>query len=250
MEVFQRDVAGKAAGELEESGVETDRDFHAGVVIRDDGREERCLAELADLHDLRKMLVLLGEAVLAGRGERKRLFLFVFLDHFFAAAAVAGEGYDVERVIDRKDACVDERIQDRDRAAGVAAGDGDLLCFADGLVLLGREFREAVDPVFLGAVGRGGVKDANAGAFGGFHNLAGGIIGETKEHEICILGIFHDGGDIFSFFIGEREKLDVASGNQTIVQSQARGPRFTNNEYFRQFLRSHNDFLLSYFSMG
>ena len=37
MEVFQCDVAGKTAGELEESGVETDSDFHAGVVIRDDG---------------------------------------------------------------------------------------------------------------------------------------------------------------------------------------------------------------------
>ena len=134
---------------------------------------------------------------------------------------------------------MDEGLQDGDGAGGVAAGDGDFLRAFDGFILLGGEFREAVDPVVFGAVGGGGVEDADAGAFGGFHDFPRGVIGQAQEHEVRVLGVFHDGGDVFPFFVGEGEELNVGAGNQALVKSKAGGPRFSNNKDFRQCVRSH-----------
>ena len=91
VEVFDGDVSGEAAGELQEAGVEAYGDFHAGVVVGDDGREEWGLAEFADFHDFRQVFMFLGEAVLPRGFQGQGLFFFVLFDHLFAAAAIAGE---------------------------------------------------------------------------------------------------------------------------------------------------------------
>jgi hypothetical protein len=64
VEIVGIDIAGEPAGELEEVGVEADGDFHAFVVVIHNGGKEGSLAELADLHDFRQVLVVLGKAIL------------------------------------------------------------------------------------------------------------------------------------------------------------------------------------------
>ena len=79
--------------------------------------------------------MVLGKAVLPWGEEGGVSALFILTDHLLAAAAVTGEGKAVEGVIDGKNAGVDEGVQDRNDAAGVAAGDSHFFCRDDGFLL-------------------------------------------------------------------------------------------------------------------
>ena len=52
-------------------------------------------------------------------------WVFHLRDHLLAAAGIAGDGVDADRIIGWQHACHDERADQGDRAGRVAAGIGD-----------------------------------------------------------------------------------------------------------------------------
>src|SRR5699024_634742 len=103
------------------------------------------ICESAYARHLRQVLVLLGEAVLAGRAELSGALRRLVLGyHALAAAGVAGEGVAGEQSVSREYARLYERLHQDDEAAGVAAGAGHASAGDYGLPALCGELREAI----------------------------------------------------------------------------------------------------------
>ena len=97
------------------------------------------MRQTRDRAHLAQVLVLLREGVLPGRGvQGVGLVCLIFGDHLLAAAAVARERVARQQRVRRQDARLDERIDEHDEAAGVAAGHGDALGRSDRGLALGR----------------------------------------------------------------------------------------------------------------
>jgi hypothetical protein len=130
----------------------------------DDGIENGGLGEAGVHAHLGEVLVHEGEGVgagaLKGGGAWRGL---VVGDHFFAAAAVAGEGEAGDGVVGGEKAALDKGADGEGEGGGVAAGVGDALGGADGGAEGGAELGHAVGPALGDAVRGGGVDDAGAG---------------------------------------------------------------------------------------
>ena len=160
-------------------------DEHAGVVICDDGREERGLLQAGDDPHLREVLVLLGQAVEARGIERGVAhFALILRDHLLAAAAVASQREAAQHGVGRNDARVDQRPRDGDEARRVAAGVGDALARDDGLAHRRGELREAVGPALGRAMRGGGVDDARMVVLYEAHGLARRCVWQAEERDV------------------------------------------------------------------
>ena len=251
MKIIGVDITGQSAGQLEEVGVEADGDFHAfEEVVHHRGKEGR-FTEVAHFHDFRKVLMVLGKAVLPGRFEVGSFFFIVLGNHFLSAAAVAGEGEAVEGVVDGKDACMDQGVEDGNNAAGMAAWNGYFLRFGNGFFLVFGKFRESVYPVVVGTVGSGCVKDADRDILHSLYHFFRGSVGKAEEHEICFFCEGLNGGDIFSFIFRQMEEFYIFSFGHSVLKTEARGSRFT---YHGTDQKKRNQFLFhnssSFQSMG
>ena len=119
------------------------------------------------------MLVSLPQGVLTrGVVEGASVRGLIGRDHFFAAAAVAGEAVAGQQGVRRQELLRHQGIDQSDEAAGVAAGHGDAAAVTDRLGPLHGKLREAVDPARGRSVRRGGVQHHNSGILyhiGRFH---------------------------------------------------------------------------------
>ena len=134
------------------------RDLHPAVEIADH-RAEHGGGEPAHGSHFGEMLVRLPQRILTwGVQLRRGRLHFIFRNHFFAAAAVPGQGKAGKQGSSGKNPCCAQRCGQCDEAAGVASRHGDALCRADCFRLGGGKLRKAVDPSGCGAVGGRGVQ--------------------------------------------------------------------------------------------
>ena len=89
------------------------------------------------------MLVLLGQRILPRRTQQGvQLIVFVFTDHLFAAAGVAGQGEAAQQRFLGKNALFHQRCHQRHKAAGMAAGIGNAAGMGDPLPLLTEKWKK------------------------------------------------------------------------------------------------------------
>ena len=132
------------------------RDQHALPEIADGRHEDRPpLQPRIDLQ-LRQVLVLEAEPV---KLEGRRGAGLIGLDHALAAAGIARDGVDGDRMVRRDQPGIDERAQQRDAAGRVAARIRDAVGIGDLLGMAGLEFGEAIDPARRDAMGGRGIDD-------------------------------------------------------------------------------------------
>ena len=111
------------------------------------------------------MLVPLSDGVRGGAVHLGGFLLLVLGDHLLAAAGVARQGEAGQQRIRGENPRSRQRVDDADKAAGVAAGVGNALGVEDLLPVGVGQLRKAVGPVRIDPVGGGGVNDHGVGVF-------------------------------------------------------------------------------------
>ena len=110
------------------------------------------------------------------------------LDQRSAAAGIAADRADRDRVIGRDEPGLDERPQQTDGAGRVTAGIGDFARPRDLSGLIGRHFRKAIGPFRMDPVSGAGVEQlrcVGAERPGQCNRLSRSIIGQTQHNEIA-----------------------------------------------------------------
>ena len=137
-------------------------DAHAAVKIGHDGVEHGRVFQPADGRHFGQVLVCLAEGVAARAVQPRRAVLcFIFGDHLFAAAAVPRHRMAGKGIIGRGDAARDQRIDEGNEAARMAARHRDAGRRRDGGAVFLRKLGKAVRPARRRAVGCGCVDDAH-----------------------------------------------------------------------------------------
>ena len=123
---------------------------HALRVIRDRGHENGPTCQASIFLHLRDMLVFQAQAVkLKIRGGTR----LISRDHGFAAAGIAGHRIHCNGKIRRHDASINQGAQHQNGAGRVAAGVGNARCRGNGARLIGREFRQPINPIGINPIG-------------------------------------------------------------------------------------------------
>src|SRR5215472_10134412 len=110
------------------------------------------------------------------------------LDQRSAAAGIAADRADRDRVIGRDEPGLDERPQQTDGAGRVTAGIGDFARPRDLSGLIGRHFRKAIGPFRMDPVSGAGVEQFRRAAAerpGQPDGLSRSIIGQAQHDEIA-----------------------------------------------------------------
>ncbi len=166
--------------------LQRDRDQHALRKAPDARHKERPDRELGVNPDLVRVLVLEPERVEpeAILGVVLRSLVLEGRDHRLAAAGIAGNGVDRERIIGRDQFGFDKRPQKRDGAGRIAAGIADAGRLCDRLGLAGRHLREPIGPIGRDAVRARSVDDPCAVVLDESDGLARRVIGQAKDRNI------------------------------------------------------------------
>ena len=191
------------------------------------------MGQTADLLHLRQMLVSKAKAVALGGVQLavgRAVSAFVFSDHLFAAAGVAGDAGAAEGIIGRCKAQLHQRTGNADKAAGIAAGH----CHAAGIFnffLLARQLREAVVPCGIGAEGGGGVQHLHVRAQQG-HDLFGSGIRQAEEGKVRRVDDLRPLVHILAALRRDGQQFDLRALGQTVGDAQTGGAGGTINKNF------------------
>ena len=153
----------------------------------------------------------------------------VRLDHRLAAARVARDGVDGDRVIGWDQPRIDQRADQADPARGVAARIGDVLCLGDLVRLVGRHLGEAIDPIRIDPVRGAGIQHFRCGvAQGGRHSggFLGGIVRQAKDDQVHFGHDVTPSGRITASIGRQALERDLWDCRQTLADAQARGAGF------------------------
>ena len=146
------------------------------------------------LHDFRHVLVGQAEGIEFEGGFAVGV---VHFDHLAAAAGVAANGVDRDRLARRDDATVDQRPKKRDRPRGVAARIADTPRTRDRLRLQRFEFGKSVGPAFRRSMRCARVQNARrafAEGFGDSNRFARGLVRKAENDDVYLC---HDGLALF-----------------------------------------------------
>ena len=163
---------------------------------------------------------------------RRTVGRFDLGDHLLAAAAVAGHGKALHRIILRQQSAVYHGIHQRRKAAGITARHCHTLGGADLFPVFRRQFRKAVCPVRIGAVRRRCVNDAHIRIPCQRHSLSCGIIRQAQECHVA----FQNGGTsclrVFPGFLGQGNHGQILPVCQTLMDTQTSRAGLSVNKYF------------------
>ena len=170
---------------------------------------------------LAQVLVLLCKTVLPGGNvqgvEGVRLILG---DHLLAAAAVARERVARQQRVRRQDARLDERVDQHDEAAGVAAGHRDALGGTDRGLALGRQLRETVRPAGGRAVRGRGVEHDRVRVLDEVSRRDGRRVRQAQKRDVRAVEQFALGLDIVVQLGRQGQQVDVRALGQPVVNAQ------------------------------
>ena len=156
------------------------------------------------------------------------------LDHGAAAAGVAADGVDADRVVSRKQPSRHQGAQQGDGAGRVAAWVGDAGGAGDALGLPLLQFRHAVNPVGVDAVGGAGIQQLRRptaqgrGEGGGFPC---GFVMQAEDREVHLAHHVLPRRRILAVRRVDRSDGDAGHVLQALPDAQPRGPGFTIDEH-------------------
>ena len=155
-------------------------------------------------------------------------------DHLLAAAGIARHRVHGDRVVFRQDARRHERPDERDRPGRIAARighqprAGDLGCLI--LVHLG----EAVDPVGVDPVRRGGVDEPRrVGAGEHLHGFPRAFVGQAQDGDVRLLEEILPHRLVAPFRLGDGNHVEVGASGKPRPDLQPGGAVFAVDEYSR-----------------
>ena len=167
------------------------------------------------------MLVLLRQTVLPGRGVQGVQFVCLVLgDHLLAAAAVARERVARQQRVRRQDARLDERVDQHDEAAGVAAGHRDALGRTDRGLALGRQLREAVRPAGGRAVRGRGVEHDRVRVLDEVRRRDGRRVRQAQKRNVRAVEQLALRFDIVVQLGRQGQQVDVRALGQPVINAQ------------------------------
>jgi len=129
------------------------------------------------------------------------------------------------RIVGRNEASFNERMHDQVKAAGVAARHGDFLRVLHFFALRCREFRQAVNPVRIGAVCGAGIQNARAliGWIKQRDRFLGCRIGQAQKYHVGRVDELGLDLGVLALGFGDGEDFDFAAALQALVDLQTRG---------------------------
>lgn len=164
---------------------------------------------------------------------------FIFRNHFFAAAAVPGQGKAGKQGSSGKNPCCAQRCGQCDEAAGVASRHGDALCRADCFRLGGGKLRKAVDPSGCGAVGGRGVQHHRVRVFNQGHRLPRRRVGQAQDGNVRRIQRACARSGILALLLRQCEERDVGAGRKTFENPEpGRARTAVNKNFFHDFRNS------------
>ena len=216
--------------------------FHAGIEVRDHGTENGRAVQPRNGGHLFQVLVLLGEPVLSGRGERacRRR---VLRDHLLAAAAVARDRRACERGVLIYYTAFDKRLHERDEPRRVTPRHGNAFrCrYARGARLV--EFGKAVFPSRQGAVRGGRVDDRRARTFRQPRRLLRRRVRQAQERDVGGEDRLPSRLRIFPLFFGENYQTYVRTLLQPFGDAQSRRALSSVHENLCHFTNSSTNLI-------
>ncbi|MCY1435181.1 hypothetical protein D9M71_512670 [compost metagenome] len=145
------------------------------------------------------------------------------LDRRATTAGVARHGVDVQGVVRRQQAGLDQWVQQRDGAGGIAAGIADTCALRDALGLLFVKLRQAIHPAWCGAVRRAGVDHPHLWVVDCGHGLAGGVVGQAQQGDVGAVDRFAAALRVLALGLGEGQQAKIATALQAGMDLQACG---------------------------
>ena len=126
-------------------------------------------------------------------------------------------------MIGRHQAGIDQRPQQQDEGAGMAARVGDALAAADGVALAGCQFGQAEDPARRRAVRGAGVDEAGLRVGDQRRGLARGGVGQAQEGHVGGIQQPRALGGVLAPIGLDAQHFHVAPRGQVLVDAQAGG---------------------------
>ena len=166
--------------------------------------------------------MLLRQTVLPGRNvQGVKLVCLILGDHLLAAAAVARERVARQQRVRRQDARLDERVDQHDEAAGVAAGHRDALGRTDRGLALGRQLREAIRPAGGRSVRGRGVEHDRVRVLDEVRRRDGRRVRQAQKRNVRAVEQLALRFNIMVQLGRQGQQLDVAALGQPVINAQA-----------------------------
>lgn len=202
-----------------------DLDQHAAIGSRHRRLEDRRMDDAGVLGHLGHMLVREVEAIVAERGAGviRRVRILELGDHRLAAARIARDRVDGQRMVVRHQACADQRADEREEAGGIAARIGNSRRLGDLGRLAGLQFGKAIGPAIGHAMRARGVDHADLGGPDHLHRLARGVIGQAKDHEVRRIERILALRGVLAVLVAQDDLLDPVAAVEPLADFQARG---------------------------
>ena len=206
---------------------------HSVEVVANVRIENRFVGKPRDFFHFRQMLVFLRERVFSRRFQFKiALRIFVLRDGFFSRAAVSRNRVAYHRIIRRNNSTLNERIDERDKAACVAAWNGYALRGNYFLSEFRAEFWKAIRPVGIRPVRRGSVDDFCFGIRTKRDGLDCCGIGQTQKREVRSVYAFGARGIVLALFFVNQNQFDVAAIFESLENLETGCSFFSVDENF------------------
>ena len=173
------------------------------------------------------------EEIVAVRMDRAGVIL-ERRDQRLAAAGIARHGVDGDRVFGGQQPGGHQRMQDRDRGDGIAAGVGDARRGFNQRPLAFAIFRETIDPAVRRPVRGGRIDNAGGAVFDQSHGIAGRIVGQAKDRNIGAIERVPAGIYVFPPIIAEMGEYDIGAAPKPIQDLQAGGTGFAIDKNIRR----------------
>ena len=210
-----------------------DSSGHTLVIIINNGKEDWIRRKTRYLLDLRQMLMLKIQSVDTGRCQFiGTVFIFIISDHLLTAAGITGQGEGCERVVPGQNFELDQRRCAGNDASCVTAGVCQALRRTDSFSLLAREFREAVGPVIVRSVRCRCINHADIRIFNQGYRLAGTIIWQAKEYNVCRIQELLTFLEIVSLIFINAEEFEVIPLSDSVIDLKTGSAGLTVNVDF------------------
>ncbi|EPX78706.1 Tryptophan synthase alpha chain [Salipiger mucosus DSM 16094] len=204
------------------------RHRHALRVVPHRRHETRRSAQQTVAGDLGQVLVPLRRAVEEGTAG---LAVLELGDHRLAAAGIAGDARDRRPRVRLDQPAGNQRPDQRDRAGRPAARVRHVARGGDGRMLALGHFRKAEDPVRIDPVRRRGVDDPRAMPLGQRHGLAGGIVGQAQDGDLCLGQRLGARGGVLAPLRVHGDQRDVVAAREALADLQTRRAGFAVDEH-------------------
>ena len=155
---------------------------------------------------------------------------FELFDHLPAAAAIARQRIDADRIVARQHTGIHQRPNKGDGAGRIAAWVGNPRGVPNFLGLIRGKLGEAINPSGIDPMRGAGVQHPHRRIVDQRHRFFRGVIGQTKNDQIDRVQQAAALALILALFRRDADELDIVAAVQPRPYLQAGGPSFAVDE--------------------